>query len=79
MAKTSPLLAVGIFGVHLVDTSGIWFFAGTIPKTIRQGGYSSLEEGTDAFVNWFKSQDLDFQRDHIGNLRNDIFAMVMTS
>jgi hypothetical protein len=79
MTATSPLLAVGTFGTHLVCCSGIYSFTGTVPAGIKVGGYSSINEGIAAFVAWFKAQSVDFQRKHVGNLRNDVFAMVLAA
>jgi hypothetical protein len=79
MTATSPLLAVGTFGTHLVCCSGIYSFTGTVPAGIKVGGYSSINEGIAAFVDWFKAQSVDFQRKHVGNLRNDVFAMVLAA
>ena len=76
---TAPLLSVGTFGTHIVCCSGIHSFTGTVPAGIKVGGYSSLDEAIDAFVAWFKAQDVDFQREHVGNLRNDVFAMVLAA
>jgi hypothetical protein len=79
MTATSPLLAVGTFGTHLVCCSGIYSFTGTVPAGIKVGSYSSINEGIAAFVAWFKAQSVDFQRKHVGNLRNDVFAMVLAA
>ena len=76
---TAPLLSVGTFGTHLIACNGIYSFTGTVPSGIKVGGYSSLDEGIAAFVAWFKAQDVDFQRQHVGNLRNDVFAMVLVA
>lgn len=77
MAAISPLLRVGTFGVHVIGDSRGYSFVGEVPIGIKVGGYSSLDEGIAAFVEWFKSQDVDFQREHVGNLRNDVFALVL--
>jgi hypothetical protein len=77
MTKNFPLLAVDTFGVHVIGDSRGYSFVGAVPRGIKVGGYSTLEEGIAAFVAWFKSQDLAFQREHIANLRNDVFALVM--
>jgi hypothetical protein len=77
MTATPPLLSVGSFGVHVIGDARGYSFAGTVPAGIKVGGYSSLDEGIAAFVAWFKAQDVDFQREHVGDLRNDIFAMVL--
>ena len=77
MNKRHPLLSVGTFGVHVIDTDGIYCFAGEIPVGIKIGGYTSEADAIAAFVSWFRSQDFDFQREHVANLRNDVFALVM--
>jgi hypothetical protein len=79
MTKNFPLLAVNTFGVHVIGDARGYSFVGAVPCGIKVGGYSTLEEGIAAFVAWFKSQDLAFQREHIANLRNDVFALVMAS
>jgi len=73
----APLLSVGTFGTHLISGDIGYSFVGTVPIGIKVGVYSSLDEGIAAFVDWFKSQDVDFQREHVGNLRNDVFALVL--
>jgi hypothetical protein len=50
-----------------------------VPTSIRQGGYATQEEGIAAFVAWFKAQDVDFQRQHVADLRNDVFVAVMAA
>lgn len=74
---TAPLLSIGTFGTHLIDCAGIWSFVGQVPSDIKQGGYKSEAEGITAFVDWFQDQDMDFQFEHVGNLRNDVFCLVM--
>lgn len=74
--STTPLLKVGNFGTHLVKGINGYFFVGTIPSDIKIGGYSTEVDGIKSFVTWFKSQDADFQRLHVGNLRNDVFSML---
>ena len=73
----APLLSVGTFGTHLISGDIGYSFVGEVPIGIKVGPYSSLDEGIAAFVDWFKSQDVDFQREHVGNLRNDVFALVL--
>jgi hypothetical protein len=73
MTKIAPLLP----GVHLIPGPNGWSFTGEIPVGIKIGGYSTEHEGICAFVNWFKSQDSDFQREHVDNLRNDVFALLI--
>jgi hypothetical protein len=79
MTAISPLLRVGTFGVHVIGDARGYSFVGEVPRGIKVGGYSSLDEGIAAFVAWFKSQDVAFQREHVGNLRNDVFALVLAS
>ena len=78
-AIVAPLLAIGTFGTHIVCCSGIYSFTGTVPSDIKVGGYSSEQDGIAAFVSWFKAQDVDFQRSHVGDLRNDVFALVLAA
>lgn len=77
--NTAPLLAIGTFGTHIVCCSGIYSFTGTVPSGIKVGGYSSEQAGIAALAAWFKAQDADFQRSHVADLRNDVFALVMAS
>jgi hypothetical protein len=79
MTKNFPLLAVNTFGVHVIGDDRGYSFVGEVPRGIKVGGYSTLEEGIAAFVAWFKSQDIAFQREHVANLRNDVFALVMNA
>jgi hypothetical protein len=77
---TFPLLAVGTFGTHLIgDPARGFSFTGTVPTDIKVGLYATEQDGIDAFVAWFKGQDVDFQRDHVADLRNDVFALVLTA
>ena len=76
-AMTTPLLSVGTFGTHLIGGATGYSFAGTVPAGIKRGGYAAEADGVAAFATWFKSQDLAFQREHVANLRNDVFALVL--
>lgn len=76
---TAPLLSIGTFGTHLVGCSGIYSFTGTVPAGIKVGGYASEQAGIAAFAAWFKAQDTDFQRAHVADLRNDVFALVLAA
>ena len=76
---TAPLLSVGTFGTHLISGDRGFSFAGTVPVGIKVGVYASEADGVAAFVSWFKSQDAAFQREHVANLRNDVFAAVLTA
>jgi hypothetical protein len=78
-ARHDPLLRVGTFGVHVIGDDRGYSFAGQVPVGIRQGGYGSRDQAIASFVSWFKSQDVDFQREHVGNLRNDVFAMLFAA
>ena len=76
---TSPLLSVGTFGVHVIGGASGWSFAGEVPIGIKRGGYATESDAIASFVCWFKSQDLDFQREHVADLRNDVFGLVLTA
>jgi hypothetical protein len=75
----APLLSIGAFGTHLIGRSGNYSFTGTVPSDIKVSGYSSEQAGIAAFVSWFKAQDADFQRSHVADLRNDVFALVLSA
>jgi hypothetical protein len=72
-----PLLAVGSFGVHVIGNDRGWSFTGQVPIGIKQGGYTTEQDCIAAFAGWFRAQDLDFQREHVADLRNDVFAQVL--
>lgn len=76
---TAPLLSVGTFGTHLISGDRGFSFTGTVPADIKVGVYVTEVDGVAAFVSWFKSQDVDFQREHVANLRNDVFTAVLTA
>jgi len=76
---TAPLLSIGTFGTHIVCCSGTYSFSGTVPTSIKVGGYLSEQAGLEAFAAWFKAQDASFQREHVADLRNDVFALVIAS
>ena len=75
----SPLLSVGTYGVHAISGATGWSFSGEVPVGIKQGGHATESDAIAAFVSWFKSQDIGFQREHVANLRNDVFEMVLTN
>jgi hypothetical protein len=77
-AMITPLLSVGAFGTHLIGNSNGYSFTGTVPSDIKVGLYANEQEGIQAFVTWFKKQDADFQREHVGNLRNDVFVLFLS-
>lgn len=79
MKSTSPLLKVGTFGTHVLpNPKGSFSLVGTIPEGLRNAGpFVTESEGIAAFVAWFKSMPADFQREHIGNTRNDVFVKIM--
>lgn len=76
MTRT-PILSVGTFGVHVIGDDRGWSFAGQVPVGIQRGGYATEADGIAAFVSWFRDQNIDFQREHVANLRNDVFLMVL--
>jgi hypothetical protein len=79
MTKNDPLLRVGTFGVHVIGNDHGHSFVGEVPVGIKRGGYSTHDQAVAAFVSWFKAQDVDFQREHVGNLRNDVFSMLFAA
>ena len=73
-----PLLKVGTFGTHLAPNPvGSFSFVGSVHAALHRGPYATEREGIAAFVQWFKAQDANFQREHIGNVRNDVFKLIM--
>lgn len=74
---TEPLLSIGTYGTHLIPSPQGFSFTGTVPTAMKQGGYASEADGIQAFAAWFKAQDLAFQRQHVANLRNDVFTAVL--
>lgn len=77
MTTTSPLLNIGTFGTHLIGDARGYSFAGDVPCDIEQGGYATESDGIAAFVEWFRSQDLEFQHAHAADLRNDVFCLML--
>lgn len=75
--KKIPLLSVGTFGTHIIGINGKFSFTGNVPNEFYGKGFKDESEAIRAFVDWFVKQDDDFQREHIQNLRNDIFALVI--
>ena len=76
---TAPILSVGTFGTHLISGKRGFSFTGTVPTSIKVDIYATEADGIAAFVAWFKSQDVVFQREHVANLRNDVFAAVLAA
>ena len=76
---TAPILSVGTFGTHLIGNDRGFSFTGTVPTGIKVGCYATEADGIAAFVSWFKSQDAAFQREHVANLRNDVFVVVLAA
>ena len=75
----SPLLSVGTFGTHVISGPRGYSFVGEVPTDLGNTIYATEADGTAAFVSWFKAQDVDFQREHVANLRNDVFAAVLST
>lgn len=74
----NPLLHIGQFGTHVIkNPKGRYSFSGDIPVDIGRSNYETMEQAKGAFVDWYLEQTNEWQRDHIGNLRNDIFTAVM--
>lgn len=76
---SSPLLRIGTFGTHVVCCNSTFSFLGHTPCGIKQGGYTSEQSAIHAFVQWFKEQDTEWQRAHVADLRNDVFALLLGS
>jgi len=78
--KSSPLLTIGTFGTHLIlNPAGSYSFVGEVPASISGNTYKTYDDGLAAFVDWFKGLSDSEKRDHVGNLRNDIFALCLNS
>ena len=78
--STAPLLSIGPFGTHIIgSSSGRYSFAGTVPIGIKQGGYASEQDAIKAFAGWFIDQDVEFKREHVADLRWDVFELVLTA
>lgn len=74
---TEPLLRIGTFGTHLISSSTGFSFTGDVPSDIKVGSYPTEAQAIQAFATWFKEQDLEFQRQHVAELRNDVFSLVL--
>lgn len=75
----SPLLSIGTFGTHIISNPYGWSFAGTSPVDLKGISYATEAEAIAAFVSWFKAQDVSFRREHVANLRNDVYAAVLSA
>jgi len=74
--KTAPILAIGTFGTHIqANPAGTFSFVGTVP-TACAGRYASYDDALAAFIAFFKSQPMEWQRENVGNLRNDVFVQL---
>ena len=75
----SPLLSIGTFGTHIIGDDRDYRFVGDAPTDLRNTIYATEAEGIAAFVSWFKAQDVGFQREHVANLRSDVFTAVLSA
>jgi len=68
-----PILKIGTFGVHiLANPTGTFSFFGTVPNTCA-GTFPTFDAALASFIAFFKAQPFDWQREHVGGLRNDAF------
>lgn len=73
-----PILKIGKFGVHILSTPNSKFaFFGNVPVGCA-GTFATYDEAMSSFVAFFISQTTDWQREHVGNLRNDVFEIIFT-
>ncbi len=74
------MLKVGAFGTHLLSNgSGRFFWRGTVPADLKGKWYETEDAGIDDFIAWLKALPTEDQREHVGNLRNDIFLKFMNT
>jgi len=72
--ENTPILTVGNYGTHILkNPAGTFSFFGTVPETCAKS-YKTYEDALGAFEVFFKSQNKDWQRKHVANLRNDVFV-----
>jgi len=72
-----PILKIGTFGTHIVkNPAGNFSFAGTVPYGC-EGSFKTYDEAEVAFLKFFKNSSIEWQRENVGNLRNDIFTKLM--
>ncbi len=68
-----PILNYGHFGTHiLLNPAGKYSFFGTIPTSCT-GTFKTFGDALLKFFEFFKSQPIDWQRENVGNMRNDVF------
>lgn len=74
-----PILKIGRFGTHIMkNPAGTFSFYGTVP-TACDGRFTTEDEAMAAFIAFFKAQTAEWQRENVGNLRNDVFAKIFGS
>jgi len=79
MSNNDPLLKIGTYGTHVIkNPAGTFSFVGTVAQNLPRV-HATYDLALSPFVAWFNSMDTTEQREHVGNLRNDIFAMVMNA
>ena len=76
----APLLQVGTFGTHIMrGPTGCFIFRGTLPVQLQGVVADTYAEAALAFRAWFRAMPANEQREHAGNLRNDVFAFVFSN
>ncbi len=79
MTIGEPILKIGTFGTHIIDTpAGNFTFAGTVPVSCA-GTFKSYDDALVSFIAFYKSQPVEWQREHIGDVRNDVFTAMMNA
>ena len=77
-ATTLPILSIGNFGLHIIkNPAGTFSFVGTVPSGLNGIISTTEKEAENAFAAWFNSLPVSDRRNHVGDLRNDIFEAVM--
>jgi hypothetical protein len=75
--KISPILSIGRFGTHIMETpAGTFRFSGEVP-VVCDVSYKTYDDALNAFIAFFKSMTIEWQREHVGSLRNDVFVKMM--
>jgi len=78
MTLKQPLLQIGNFGTHITkNPAGTFSFVGHVPTTCNNV-YKTYEEAENAFIEFFRKQDISWQKENISNLRNDIFVKILS-